>query len=172
MTPTYSLRRFSVTCVYHFTDERNIPLIRQTDGLLSLAELRRRGIEPPAPGGNDWSHEADARVGVDEYVHLCLFNEHPMEFRAREDGRIRNTRFLQIQPAVLHCEGIRFTQDVSNKAGVRLLTLEEAVQALDFSVIYDRTDWRDPQVQERRKLAKKYELLVPSHIPLTLFHRI
>ncbi len=172
MTPTDFLRRFSVPCVYHFTDERNIPLIRQNDGLLSLAELRRRGIEPPAPGGNDWSHEADARVGVDEYVHLCLFNEHPMEFRAREDGRIRNTRFIQIQPAVLHCEGIRFTQDVSNKAGVRLLTLEEAVQALDFSVIYDRTDWRDPQVQERRKLAKKYELLVPSHIPLTLFHRI
>ena len=52
------------------------------------------------------------------------------------------------------------------------MTLEEAVQALDFSVIYDRTDWRDPQIQERRKLAKKYELLVPSHIPLTLFHRI
>jgi hypothetical protein len=60
MTPIDFLRRFSVPCVYHFTDERNIPLIRQNGGLLSLAELRRRGVEPPATGGNDWSHEADA----------------------------------------------------------------------------------------------------------------
>jgi hypothetical protein len=172
MNPTDFLRRYSVPCVFHFTDARNIPLIRQHGGLFSLAELRRRGIEPAATGGNDWSHEADARVGMDEYVHLCLFNEHPMEFRARQDGRIRSSKFLQIQPAVLHCDGIRFTQDVSNKAGVRLLTLEEAAQTLDFSVVYDRTDWRDPKIQERRQLAKKYELLVPSHIPLTLFHRI
>jgi len=122
----------------------------------------------PAAGGNDWSHEADARVGLDEYVHLCLFSEHPMEYRAREEGRIIQSRFLEISPDVLHIEDIRFTADVSNKRGVELLTLEQACELMDFEVIYDRTNWRDPAIQERRRIAKRYELLVPTDIPLEL----
>ena len=39
--------------------ERNIPLIREHGGLLSLTRLRKKKIEIPVPGGNDWSHEAD-----------------------------------------------------------------------------------------------------------------
>jgi hypothetical protein len=69
---------------------------------------------------------------------------------------------------VLKCEGIRFAPDVSNKKGIQLLTFAEACAAMDFMVIYERTDWRDPQIQERRKQARKYELLVPMDIPLTM----
>jgi hypothetical protein len=168
MTPDQFLARYRTRCFFHFTDTRNLPLIRASGGLLRLAEARRRGIAIPAPGGNDWSHEADARVGLDEYVHLCLFAEHPMEYRAREEGRIVQSTFLEISPEVLNIDGLRFTADVSNKRGVELLTLELACQVMDFAVVYDRTNWRDPTIQERRKMARRYEVLVPADIPLKL----
>lgn len=168
MTPQQFFARYSVHCFYHFTDARNLDSIRKAKGLFSLAELNRRKIPAVAPGGNDWSHEADERVGVDEYVHLCLFSEHPMEYRARQEGRILEPRFLEINYSVLTFDGIRLTPDVSNKRGVELLTLAEACDTLDFEVIYDRTDWRDPDIQQRRLAAKKYELLVPKCVPLEL----
>jgi hypothetical protein len=168
MTPEQFIAHYKVQCFYHFTDVRNLHSIRQAGGLLRLSELRRRQIEVPAPGGNDWSHDADTRLGFDQFVHLCLFPEHPMEYRAKENGRIVESRFLQINPAVLKCEEIRFAPDVSNKKGVLLLTLAEACAAMDFVVIYERTDWRDPQIQELRKQARKYELLVPMDITLTM----
>lgn len=166
MTPKQFILKFGVKCFYHFTDHRNLPSIRTNNGLLSLAELRRRNITVPAPGGSKWSHEADTRVGLDEYVHLCLFNEHPMEFRAREDDRIKRSVFLEIYRAILLVEGIRFTPGVANKAGVPLLSLEQAVEVMDFQVIYERTNWRDPAIQARRQIARKYELLIPRNIPL------
>lgn len=69
-------------------------------------------------------------------------------------------------------EGIRFTAEVANKSGVKPLTLEEACAEMDFPVLFDRTDWKDAAVQERRKVAKKYELLVPNFVPLHLLSGI
>ena len=166
MTPKLFILRFGVQRFYHFTDRRNLPSIRANNGLLPLAELRRRKISVPAPGGNERSHDADARVGLDEYVHLCLLNEHPMEFRAREDGRIERSVFLEVNRAILDVKGVRFTPDVSNKAGVQLFSLEQAVAVMDFQVLYERTNWCDPEIKARRKIAKRYELLIPRDIPL------
>jgi hypothetical protein len=58
--------------LYHFTDRRNLDLIRKLGGLYPLAELQRRGITVPAPGGNEWSWDANGIKGFDEYVHLCF----------------------------------------------------------------------------------------------------
>lgn len=168
MTPQQFFARFSVPCFYHFTDTRNLDSIRSAKGLFSFAELKRRKMRTAAPGGNDWSHEADERVGVDEYVHLCLFSKHPMEYLAKKEGRILESRFLEINFNVLTFDGIRFTPGVSNKRGVDLLTLAEACNTLDFEVIYDRTDWRDPEIKQRRFAAKKYELLIPKCVPIEL----
>lgn len=153
------------SCFYHFTDERNLPEIRQ-HGLLSMAAIRAKGLEVAAPGGNDWSWEADARVGMDRYVHLCFFNEHPMEYRAKEAGRLERTRFLQIDPGVLLRDGVRISLEVSNKAGAKILPVEEALDSLDFEVIYTRTDWKDAAVKDRLKIARLYEVLVPDGVPV------
>jgi len=168
MNPQQFLDLYGVSFFYHFTDVRNIDSIRSSRGLLSWAELNRRGIRTIALGGNDWSHEADQRIGLDEYIHLCLLPEHPMEYRARQDGRIQDSRFLKINCKVLMFDEIRFTQDVSNKRGVSFLTLDEACDALDFEAVYEHTDWKDPLIKQRRLAAKKYELLIPNYIPLEL----
>jgi ssDNA thymidine ADP-ribosyltransferase DarT-like protein len=162
----------NIPTLYHFTDRRNLPSIRELGGLYSLARLNEMGVTIAAPGGNQWSHEADEGRGLDRFVHLCFKPTHPMEFRAREDGRVGDSIFLQIHPEVLEREGVRFTADVSNKAGVVIQTLEEAKDIIDFEVLYSRTDWRDPQIQHRLQQAEKSEILVPDSIPLELIRNL
>ena len=164
MTPEEFFVEFDPPCFYHFTDVRNVPSIR-AHGLLSLAHLRQRNILVPAPGGNEWSHEEDSRRALDQFVHLCFFKEHPMEYCARREGRLQQTVFLRISRTVICGEGVRYTKEVANKAGSRLLNLTEAVEDLDFEVMFKHTNWRDPSIQERMKAAKKSELLVPVVIP-------
>lgn len=161
-----------VTGFFHFTDERNIPSIKVNGGIISLAQLRERGVRPTAPGGNQWSHDADTRIGLDAYVHLCFMDWHPMEYVARQEQRVEVTRFLQIDPSIMLLDGVLFTSDVSNKAGVCPLPFEKAIETMDFSAIYDRLDWRDPEVKERRRVASKYELLIPNIVPLSLIRGI
>lgn len=86
--PGIDRRLKRIYALYHFTDRRNLPLIREHGGLYPLAKLRKKNIEVPAPGGNQWSHDADEIKGMDEYVHLCFCNNHPMEHVARQAGHI------------------------------------------------------------------------------------
>lgn len=112
--------RYAVTSFYHFTDRKNAASIREHGGLYSLAVLRAMGIEIPAPGGNDWSHDADEMKGLDQYVHLCFRPNHPMEYVACQDGRISDRVYLQIHPDILQIKGVMFTADVSNNRASRL----------------------------------------------------
>lgn len=158
--------------LYHFTDRRNLDSIRARGGLYPLSELVAKGISIPAPGGNQWSHDADGIKGMDRYVHLCFRSNHPMEYVARQDGRIGDTIFLEIHPAVMQFAGVMFTSDVSNKAGVQSVPIKQAVEIIDFEVLYTRTDWSDPTIQQRLKQAEKCEVLVPCHIPLSHIRNI
>ena len=107
-------------------------LLIRKHGLYSTAKLKLKGMKIPAPGGNEWSQEADANKGVDRYVHLCFKANHPMEYLAREDGRIMDSIFLQIHPDVLQIKGVMFSAGVSNKAGVEIVALEKAYELIDF----------------------------------------
>ena len=151
---------------YHFTDTRNLPTIRQK-GLLSTHTLKNSGIQM-MPGGNDWSLTADGRSGMDKYVHICFFKEHPMEFIAKKEGRIESTRFLRIDPSVLQITGTMISDMVSNHANAKPKPPEEIVAKLDLEVIYKRTDWKDPKIQARIKRARLYEILVPNGVPIEL----
>ena len=158
--------------LYHFTDRRNLPLIRQHGGLHPFAHLKRGGIAIPAAGGNQWSQDADEIKGMGEYVHLCFRSNHPMEFIARQEGRIIDSIFLEIHPAVLAFTGVKFTADVSNKSGVVTHDIGSARTLIDFEVLYTRTDWNDPAIQLRLKQAEKCEILVPQCIPLTYIRNL
>lgn len=161
-----------ITTLYHFTDRRNIALIRQLGGLFPLAMLKKKGHKVPNPGGNQWSHDADARKGMDTYVHLCFRDNHPMEHQARESGHLGDTVFLQIHPEVLKWQGVKFTSDVSNKSGVKACAIKEAIELIDFEVLYTRTNWSDPEIQQRLQQAEKCEILVPHQIPLAMIRNL
>ncbi len=110
--------------------------------------------------------------GMDRYVHLCFRNNHPMEYLARQEGRIGDTIFLQIHPDVLTWDGVLFTDDVANKGGVETYTIEEAAKIIDFEVLYTRTNWSDTKIQTRLQQAEKYEILVPKKIPLKMIRNL
>lgn len=150
--------------VYHFTDVANLPLIKAHGGLYSIEQLKFRGITPPKPGGNDWSHDADEQRGLHRYVHLCFKDSHPMEHVARMDGRITTTRFLSIDVEVLFRDGVMYSPDVSNKAGVELKPIADAVEEIDLEILFTRTDWTNPVIQARLQKAEKAEILVPTFI--------
>jgi hypothetical protein len=128
------------------------------------------GIEIPAPGGNDWSHEADAYRGMDYcYVHLCFRPTHPMEHVARVEGRIKSSIFLSIHTEVLQIADVRFTGGVSNKSDVETHSVEDAMGIIDFDMLYGGwKDWSKPETQERLQRVEKYEILVPDHVPFNL----
>ncbi|ASF46696.1 DarT ssDNA thymidine ADP-ribosyltransferase family protein [Methylovulum psychrotolerans] len=151
--------------VWHFTDHANLESIKQ-HGLLALSELEKRGITIPAPGGNEWSHDADKMKKLDKYVHLAFVDEHPMAYRAREDGRIKNLIWLKIDASVILGGDVYFCADVANKSGVSVLTAEQAKDHIDFEVLFTYMDWRDPAIQNRRQSAKKAQILVPKMIPI------
>ena len=164
MTPEEFIKQFSPRCFFHFTDARNVDSIRK-HGIQSLSEIRRLGIEVAVFGSSAISRSLDVERGLDKYVHLCFKNEHPMEHVARVgQQRIKDTWFIPVSTDVLFVEGVRFSPQVSNRTGTRLLTIEEACEEMDFEVIYERRDWRDPEIKKRLAVARKYELLVPTSI--------
>lgn len=166
MTVKELIERYKIRSLYHFTDEANLPSIREHKGLYSVEQLECRGIAVPKPGGNQWSRDADAYKGFQRHVHLSFMDDHPMKFHAEQDGRIGPVRILQIDPQVMNLPNVVYTKDVSNKRGVPALKFDEAVEQLDFEVMYTRTDWKDPEIQERLRIAKKAEILVPNFVPI------
>jgi hypothetical protein len=156
--------------LYHFTDSRNVPYIRDWGGVYSRAKLEEMGVEFH-PGGNEWSLEADEMFGMHQYVHLCFRTNQPMEFIARQDGRIERTTWLYIDPTVLNLPGVMYSPGVSNRSGMVIHPIPEAVELIDFEVICTRTNWRDPAIKARLDQAEKCEILVPDHVPLEFFER-
>ena len=151
-------------CLYHFTDTRNIPSIAE-HGILSRSQLAARAVNDVVFGGNSWSHDQDDRKGVSDYVHLCFFESHPMEFMAKKDERIAESFFIKILPEVLDRDGVKFCAGVANAADAELFGIEEVDARLDLEVLFKRTDWKNPEIQARLKMAKKYEVLIPNRVP-------
>jgi len=162
------IKKYKLIGIWHFTDRANLDSIQECGGLLPLKVLNDNGIEIPVPGGNDWSHEEDERRGLDAYVHLCFLDNHPMLFRARQEGRIQDPIWLKIDASVLLAPNVRFTSEVSNKSGVRLLNHSEAVSDIDFEILLPPfVDWRGkPEIHDRRNAAEKSEILIPDIVPI------
>ena len=72
----------------------------------------------------------------------------------------------------MQLDGVRFTNDVANKAGVESVAITEAEALIDFEILYTRTDWKDPAIRARLSQAEKYEVLVPHVIPLAYIRNI
>ena len=153
--------------LYHFTDMSNLPSIAR-HGILSKQEARKRNVVVSVPGGNEWSQDADAYRGLEGYVNLCFTKDHPMCYKAQSEGRLPNPQYLPIDPDVLRFEGVKIALDVANKANTELFRVEEGLERLDKEVLYTRTAWKNPQILQRLRNAKKCEILVPTRVPINL----
>jgi len=57
---------------------------------------------------------------------------------------------------------------VANANSTEIHLLEKALDKLDTEVIYRRTNWADPDVNQRLRAAEKYEILIPGAVPRDL----
>lgn len=165
----YTIKRIKESTVqktfYHFTSLTNIPSIR-IRGLRSYALLKEGGINF-AHGGNDLSLTLDRQMGMDQYVHLSFRETHPMKHRLQQEGKSSGMTSLQISPDVLKIPGVLITDEVSNSADVARLSFPDAIKIIDFEILYDRSDWKDPAIQKRLSAAERCEILVPNIISVS-----
>ena len=160
----------AITELYHFTDERNLPMIKQLGGVWSTASLRNEKYTF-FPGGNQWSQDQDTRTGMDDYVHLCWDRNHHMEKNIRERDKEIKLFYLQIDRLILYEPHVVFTPGVANAVGMTKHTIKEAVDGgmIDYDAINRRIgSLREPANQTRRQQAERTEILVPSHLPMKM----
>lgn len=157
-----------VDCAYHFTDSRNLELIRGRGGIYSAARLRELGIQF-VPGGNEWSLTQDRRFGMDRYVHLCWIPGHPMAWHIRRRDPKVVLKYLKIDRSVLKQPGVMFSRGVANAVGVEIVPIESAAKEgmIDFEALYGNIgSLREPGPQARRQAAERSEILVPDFLSL------
>jgi hypothetical protein len=149
--------------LYHFTDKKNLPSIKER-GLLCTSELRRiRLFDKVVTGGDANSLISDANAGTDRYVCLCFTTNHPMCFRAAERGL--DPIYLSIDPEIVRTPGVLVTNAPSNQNGVVPVAVAQGLDSLHLDCIYQWIDWSlNPGIRDQRILAEKYEILVPRAV--------
>lgn len=104
--------------LYHFTDPRNLPSIRE-HGLLSWQQLEDRGIKH-FRASDQLSRKLDSDKGLQNYVRLYSQRTCEMLVQARKQGRIRFPVWLEIDRAVTLLETTRFSNRNATRGGVRI----------------------------------------------------
>jgi hypothetical protein len=156
--------RFNIKYLFHFTDIENIESIKK-HGLLPLSVLSENGIIPPKPGGNDLSHGLDRNYGLDKYVHLAFREFHPMEYRARQEERIAETRFLKISSEVINFGGALVTASVANKTDAELYFIEGSSAHIPYEIFSNAAiDFSNSKVRAEYSHLLKAEMLIPHPI--------
>ena len=146
--------RFGVEWIYHFTDEANLPSIQRL-GLYNYSYLTRRNFVV-RPGGDQSSHDYDARSGYDKYVHLCFVKDHPMAHVAVREGRIANLVWLEVSYKVLRYWGTRGCRTLANTRNVPVLPIEEALDVINLKKLFS---------EECSTETRKAQILVYGYVP-------
>lgn len=157
------LKKYNINYFYHFTDKSNLESIEE-HGLLSLKLIKEKKLNPTY-GGNDWSHDADKRIGMDSYVHLSFDMNHPMLYFSKKENRVKEHIWLKIDKSIIFMENVKFTNDVANKFGINPYDICEIEKHLDCQSLFaNRPDWKSEEYQK----ARRSELLIPNYIPINL----
>jgi len=159
--------------LYHFTDRTNLTKISQLDGLFSTAKLREMG-EGFCSGGDEDSLSLDRRCGMDQFVHLCFRERHPMAGRVKQRKPEADLFYLKIDRAILYQPGVQFATGVGYANNARTVPLSQAVEEnlIDFQILYTFNPWGDPVVQRRRRAAELCEILVPDYVPMAFIRNM
>ena len=146
--------RYGVESIYHFTDAANLPSI-QRHGLLNYSDLTTRNFAV-RPGGDQLSHDLDARYGYDGYVHLCFVKDHPMAHVAVREGRIANLVWLEVSYKVLYYSGAMGCKTLANTRNVPVLPIEDALDVINLPRLFS---------EECTTETRKAQILVPISVP-------
>ncbi len=158
------LQHYGINSIWHFTDLSNLESIKK-HGVLSLRNIINSRIDVACYGANELSHNLDVSKGLDQFVHLSFIKEHPMQYVKTKSGEIPNPVWLEIDASVLFKNRSIFSKQVANKSGAKLYgNINDLAKYIDLDVLWSRTDWSNPQIQQRRKEAKYGEIMIQNKI--------
>jgi hypothetical protein len=161
---------FGIRRLHHFTDSRNVASIRQ-HGLLSSRARLEKGIEAIA-GGNERSRHLDVLYELDQFVHLSLTPDHPMQYVALGQGRLTTTVDIEVDPSVVTRPGVCMSPDIANKlGGLQVFPLGSFMGELKgVEVLYRDPQQLTPWQRKRVDSLRRVEILVPERIEPELLH--
>jgi len=166
-----TLKYYGIKSIWHFTDLSNIQSI-QKYGVLSLRNLINNKIDVSCYGANELSHRLDISKGLDQFIHLSFVKEHPMQYIKAKNGEIPNPVWLEIDAKILFRNNSIFSDSVANKNGAKIYDINDLSKYIDLDVLWSRTDWRDPEIQQRRKVAKYGEIMIKDKIDIKSIIRV
>lgn len=169
---------YKIKSVWHFTHSKNLVHIRNSDGLLPSSQLEEKIRKNEIiTGGHPGARRRERQLGLHNYIHLCFYPEHPMEWRIIHDPyrnpqiREEDVRWLEIDTKVLDLEGVRYTFNMANTENEQRLECEQAITLLRLDYIFPPINnyrhqnilFENPRI---RNTALKHEILVPHKIEL------
>ena len=163
----------NISKLYHFTDRDNLASIIKSGHLYSWDYCQTNGININKPGGNSLSRELDEKKGLQNYVRLSFNKDNPMLYRAKQEGRISNPVFLEIDPLVIFFRKTLFSKENATKTGVYACssfeTFFDIVSAKDNPSlkILETFGFGEEAILDKTKFINpKAEVLVYERIPL------
>lgn len=149
-----------ISCLYHFTERRNIASILHNKGLFSWFYCEAAEMDIPFTGGNEESRLNDVVNGLHDYVRLSFCSDHPMRARLESEGA--KLILLKIDPRVALWKDTLYSDinatDSDHEHGGGLDMLEK----INFAATkrtYVRKE--DPEFAQHQA-----EVLVKTHVPL------
>jgi len=160
-----------ITCLYHFTDIRNLPYIIEEKGLLSFEFLEERGLlDKIKCGGNPLSQELNGWSQTRDKIKLYPRYKTPMAYilEQRDWERSLHLCYLEINLDVALEEGVVFTDINSTDSAHKEAKGMKGISLLDFRWIKDLDAWQDPTGKKKSQA----EIMVPDYIDLSKIERI
>ncbi|BAX80826.1 DarT ssDNA thymidine ADP-ribosyltransferase family protein [Labilibaculum antarcticum] len=159
-----SLKQKGFYQLYHFTDSRNIPMIKAHGGLYSWKACEELKINIPNPGGGSLSRKLDRKYGLEDYVRFSFHKENPMLFIAHQDGRIIKEEWLNVDLEVATLRETKYSDMNATKTGHQvgdnLKFLENNIR---FNLLKKRKLY---EIEESQKPYYQAEVMVKRHVPL------
>ncbi|MCC7454968.1 MAG: DUF4433 domain-containing protein [Crocinitomix sp.] len=154
--------------LYHFTDITNIDSIKQAQGLYSWAFSDLHKIAILRPGGDELSRNLDKRKGVENYVRLSFCKNHPMEYVAKKEGRIKNSVKLLCDTELIYHVGTKYCNMNATKNEAIISDNIEYFQNINFGVC--KRNYLDLTPIEKSQYQS--EVLAYEHVPMKYIHNL
>ena len=145
--------------LYHFTDISNLESIKR-HGLLSN-RIIKESIHYVKYSSSKSSQEADAMMGLDDFVRLSFVKTHPMLYTAMTSQGIRPI-IIEINPLIALMPEVYFSDMNALRSGANIGDSYEDLSKVRFDIVLGKRAYYDLSLEEKR--SYQAEVLVKGRI--------
>lgn len=145
--------------LYHFTDVSNIESIKR-HGLISNHTLKKLNLHVKY-SSTPSSREADATMGLDDFVRLSFVKTHPMLYSAMTSQGIHPV-IIEINPLVALMPQVYFSDKNALRTGANIGDTYVDLNKVRFDIVLGSKAYYDLSLEEKR--LYQAEILVKGRI--------